>query len=202
MLIANSHLEGLYPHAWMAADGFIGNSIFFLLSGYGITLSLLGRQQTFVQYYVRRILRIYPALWLAEVVFHFLLRGFWKSAGWQDYFGFLVYPTAYGYVRQIMVFYVFFFLLRPWLRAGTLFALMAGLCLPLLGLCVYDVYRHPMEQLQLGQGQRMDLATVFLPDHAAGRISGPAAPEADGDAVAAIAPARNGFCGLCGASNS
>jgi peptidoglycan/LPS O-acetylase OafA/YrhL len=69
ILIANSHLEGLYPRSWMAADGFIGNSIFFLLSGYGITISLLGREQTFVHYYVRRILRIYPVVWLVEIIF-------------------------------------------------------------------------------------------------------------------------------------
>lgn len=150
VLIANSHLEPLYPKAWMAADGFIGNSIFFLLSGYGITLSLLGREQTFGHYYLRRILRIYPALWLIETIFHFGLQGAWKTAGWRDYVHFLVYPTAYGYVRQILIFYGLFYLLRPWLRAEMLFKLMAALCLPLLVLYGYDVWQHPMERLQLG----------------------------------------------------
>jgi peptidoglycan/LPS O-acetylase OafA/YrhL len=150
LLIANSHLEPLYPKAWMAADGFIGNSIFFLLSGYGITISLLGREQTFVQYYLRRIFRIYPALWLVEILFHFLLQGAWKSAGGRDYLHFLVYPTAYGYVRQIMVFYVLFYLLKPWLRARMLVKLMALLCLPLLGLYAYDICQNPMERLRLG----------------------------------------------------
>ena len=150
ILIANSHLEGLYPRSWMAADGFIGNSIFFLLSGYGITISLLGREQTFVHYYVRRILRIYPVVWLVEIIFDFLLQGEWKSAGWRDYVHLLVYPTAYGYVRQIMVFYALFYLMKRRLRAGVLFKLMAALCLPLFGLYAYDICQNPMDRLQLG----------------------------------------------------
>ncbi len=150
ILIANSHLEGLYPKAWMAADGFIGNSIFFMLSGYGLTLSLLGREQSFGRYYLRRILRIYPALWLVEIVFHFLLQGAWKSAGWRQYGELLVYPTAYGYVRQIMVFYVLLYFLRPVLRGGMLLNLFGFLWLPLLGLYAYDLRHNPMDRLQLG----------------------------------------------------
>ena len=42
VLIANSHLEDLYPFRPLAADGLIGNSLFFMLSGLGITLALGG----------------------------------------------------------------------------------------------------------------------------------------------------------------
>ncbi len=150
VLIANSHLEAFYPRAWMAADGFIGNSMFFMLSGYGITRSLLTKEQTFVQYYVRRIFRIYPVLWLVEILFHFLMQGAWKSARWQDYVEILVYPTSYGFVRQIMVFYVLFYFLKHWLRRVALLSLIAVLCVPLVGIYAYDICRNPMERLQLG----------------------------------------------------
>src|SRR6266436_2591637 len=80
VLIANSHLEGLYPKSWMAADGFIGNSMFFLLSGYGISLSLKSKPQSFPSYYWRRILRIYPTVWIVQVIFYFLLQSRWKNS--------------------------------------------------------------------------------------------------------------------------
>lgn len=150
ILIANSHLEPLYPRPWMAADGFIGNSIFFLLSGYGITLSLRSKQQSFVQYYLRRILRIYPALWLVELIFHLGFGGVWRTATVTDLVRILVYPTNYGYVRQVMIFYILFFCLRPWLRGRILLSLFGGLWLPLLTLCGFDLWRHPETQLHLG----------------------------------------------------
>ena len=39
LLVANSHLEHFYPFAWLAGDGLVGNSFFFLLAGFGLEQS-------------------------------------------------------------------------------------------------------------------------------------------------------------------
>ena len=64
VLIANSHLEDLYPFRQLAADGLIGNSLFFMLSGLGIALSPRTGNSGFFEWYRRRLSRIYPGLWL------------------------------------------------------------------------------------------------------------------------------------------
>lgn len=79
LLIANSHLEAFYPRPWMAADGLPGNSLFFLLSGYGLMRSAKRQDRSFGEYYSRRILRIYPALLLVVLVFQVASGMAWKS---------------------------------------------------------------------------------------------------------------------------
>ena len=128
--IANSHLEPLYPQRWMAADGLLGNAMFFLLSGYGLMSSEQKSQRSFVTYYLRRVLRIYPALLLVVVAFQVLLGGQWRTWTATDYLKFLIYPTEFGYVQQIMVYYIVFFFLARMRQARVFPMLMLALCLP------------------------------------------------------------------------
>jgi peptidoglycan/LPS O-acetylase OafA/YrhL len=94
LLIANSHLEGLYPRSWMAADGLIGNSLFFFLSGFGLMKSGQKSNRSFLNYYLRRIARIYPALWLVMFLFPLVMEGSWRDWGVADYLHRFVYLTG------------------------------------------------------------------------------------------------------------
>jgi len=132
LLIANSHLEGLYPHSWMAADGLIGNSLFFFLSGYGLVRSEQKNHRPFINYYQRRILRIYPSLWLVIILFQLGLGETWRSWTTENYVKHFIYPTEYGYIRQIMFFYIPFFFLARWQRPRLLMGLCLGLMVPYL----------------------------------------------------------------------
>src|SRR4051794_35650129 len=64
LLVANSHLEAYYSPAWLAGDGLLGNSLFFLLAGYGLAMSHAENQRSFSVWFLRRMARMYPALWL------------------------------------------------------------------------------------------------------------------------------------------
>lgn len=67
VLIANSHLESLYPKHWMAADGLLGNTIFFVLAGYGIIFSQRRRSNSSWPTsfgFIGNVMIFYPALWL------------------------------------------------------------------------------------------------------------------------------------------
>lgn len=104
-LIVNSHLESFYPYRWLAADGLLGNSMFYMISGYGIQASFRARDQAFLSYAKRRLLRIYPSVILA--LGFFLLIGVERpEAGLLGYLRLFIWPSPYTYVRLIVPFYL------------------------------------------------------------------------------------------------
>jgi len=60
VLIVNSHLDLYYPVSQLGTGGTIGNSFFFMLSGFGLLLSQRKSARGFIIWYVRRLIRIYP----------------------------------------------------------------------------------------------------------------------------------------------
>src|SRR5262245_5871015 len=57
LLIANSHLEALYPRPWLAGDGLLGNSLFYVLSGFGLAASAEARGLAgFGPWFARRLI--------------------------------------------------------------------------------------------------------------------------------------------------
>ena len=111
LLVANSHLEHFYPRAWMAGDGLLGNSLFFLLAGYGLVRSDLVRKRTFRAWMWRRLVRLYPTVLLVVAVLALGVDGGWRVWSWRDYLRELVWPTEFTFVQLIVPFYVVFFAL-------------------------------------------------------------------------------------------
>jgi peptidoglycan/LPS O-acetylase OafA/YrhL len=59
ILITNSHYTGVYPIDLIANGGLLGDVLFFSLSGF----VLVNIRVNFVEWYKKRILRIYPSIW-------------------------------------------------------------------------------------------------------------------------------------------
>ena len=112
VLIANSHLEDFYPIRQLAADGLIGNSLFFMLSGLGIALSPRTGNERFVHWYRRRLNRIYPGLWLTVLVGFVLIQGAWRNWTPLEFLSSLVWPTPYAFLAQIVLFYPVFYAVK------------------------------------------------------------------------------------------
>lgn len=115
LVIVNSHLESYYPRGFqfLAADGLLANSMFFMLSGYGVQSSLARRSQHFGSYIANRIARICPAVFLvgAAAVAAHGAQGFdWTLLGIVERF---FWPTPHTYVQLVMPFYVAAYLLAP-----------------------------------------------------------------------------------------
>lgn len=108
LLIINSHLELIYPSPWMAADGMLGNTLFFFTTGFTLAGSLQRHPaQTLAKFLWLRISRLYPALWITMV----LLPP--QAVVWNDprnWIGIMVYPTCFSFVLTIVPLYPFFFL--------------------------------------------------------------------------------------------
>ncbi len=107
--IANSHLDALYPVPLLATGGSLGNALFFMLSGYGLFLSANIQDKPFLPWYKRRILRIYPSLWLATILMIVIAQSAWRTLDIFDYVGLFVWPTAYWFITALMIFYVIFY---------------------------------------------------------------------------------------------
>ena len=111
LLIANSHIEAFYPVRQLAADGLLGDSLFFFLSGYGLALSARKSQRGFLEWYGRRLSRIYPALLLVVFAFAYVPQAGWMTWTPSDYLLNFGWGRAYPFVGQILVFYVGFYVL-------------------------------------------------------------------------------------------
>ncbi len=144
VLIANSHLENLYPFRPLAADGLIGNSMFFLLSGLGLALSPRTSEGRFASWYRRRLGRIYPGLWIAVLLGTAGWEGGWHGRGIGQSLHDLVWPTPYGFVAQIVVFYPAFYLLRALRNRRWEWGILVGLGVAYLGVSTFRYDLHAL----------------------------------------------------------
>ncbi len=111
LLITNSHFDALYPDARLGTGGALGNTLFFLLSGYGLAMSLnsgAASQEPFLSYWLRRLSKIFPVLWVVTLVVIFI-GGEWHEMAVSDWFFKLFWPLQYWFVCAIALFYALFY---------------------------------------------------------------------------------------------
>ena len=99
-LITNSHYVGVYPNDIIANGGLLGDVIFFAVSGFCLSNPKL----SFPRWYLKRILRIYPIVWII-VLFYWAI-GKYSINGWQDAFTSFIFPTVYHFVGSIILLYI------------------------------------------------------------------------------------------------
>ncbi len=138
LLIVNSHLEAFYPRSWMAADGLLGNYLFFLLSALRMVGSR-GLRDGFTTFLKNRILRIYPVVWIAAG-FVFFYAGY--PSTWARAIHVFIWPTDFTYIQLIMPFYAAFYWMHRWRAHISILSWCAALALFWI-LAVYWV-RTPM----------------------------------------------------------
>lgn len=129
LLVVNSHLEAFYPRPYFAGDGLIGYALFFFVSGLGLALSAGRGLRSFPQYYYRRILRIYPTVWLV-VIPEAIVTGAILTFSARDFVSRFIWPTHNTFVGPIMIDYALLYLaLRP--RSARFIAgVIAALAVP------------------------------------------------------------------------
>lgn len=106
ILITNSHYADIWPVSAMAAGGHWGNCLFFLVSGF----CLCHMKDSFPKWYTKRIVRIYPVLWIAVIIN--LLVGFFSIRSVSVFIQCFLYPTSYHFIASIMLLYILFYLVR------------------------------------------------------------------------------------------
>lgn len=112
IFITNSHYHHIWPIPAMAMGGHLGNCLFFMVSGF----CMYNIRASFPKWYAKRILRIYPALWIIVAV-DFLV-GRIRVQGIMAYVHCFLYPTWYHFITSIMLLYIGFYLVR-WIQQKT-----------------------------------------------------------------------------------
>lgn len=114
LLITNSHLDALYPSTIrpLATGGALGNAFFFFLSGYALQCSYRKKRGSYANWYVRRLIKIYPAF-LIVAFYEFFTQAYWHRFDINDYISFFVWPTAAWFIGAIMLFYsIYYFVMK------------------------------------------------------------------------------------------
>lgn len=131
IMITNSHYANIWPISALAFGGHFGNCIYFFLSGF----CLYNIKEMFPKWYLRRIVRIYPPLWIAATVS--LLLGFTSANGIIAYIHCYIYPTWYHFVASIMLLYIPYYIFR-WIQKKFPFnTLWLVLAVFVAYICVY-----------------------------------------------------------------
>ncbi len=110
ILITNAHYEAIYPVPVIANGGLLGDVLFFAVSGF----CLYPIRKSFLQWYGRRLKRIYPLVWIITVIY--LLLGFYQAGSFLGFVKLLIYPTYYHFVASILLLYVVYFIVAKLLQ--------------------------------------------------------------------------------------
>lgn len=107
ILVFNSHCDELYPISSFATGGAIGNSLFFIVSGYLLNINI---NRGFFKFYYNKILRIYPSMLIVSIIYMFV---------WDRYpttlrvFRFwFIWPTMFWFGGALVVFYPIIYFLK------------------------------------------------------------------------------------------
>lgn len=111
VLITNSHQEEIYPIRILASGGLLGDVIFFAISGYCLYSM---KQQGVGKWYVKRLRRVYPPVWLTAGVF--LVTGLYGTVGIRRVLELMFYPTHYHFVASILVLYILFYFVMKFIN--------------------------------------------------------------------------------------
>ncbi len=106
VLITNSHYADIWPVSSLAFGGHLGNCLYFFLSGF----CLFHIKDVFPKWYLKRLLRIYPAVWIVNTLDLLVGR---TSIG--EFIGFVhcyFYPTWFHFIGSIMLLYVLYYIVR------------------------------------------------------------------------------------------
>ena len=124
VLITNSHYASIWPLPALSFGGHIGNCLYFFLSGF----CLYNIKERFPKWYISRIIRIYPAVWIVNSVD--LLVGRTHIGEFMGFVHCYLYPTWFHFISSIMISYIFYYIVRyiqtrlkmdiRWIMAGTL----------------------------------------------------------------------------------
>lgn len=105
-MITNSHFSDIWPVSALAFGGHFGNCIYFFLSGF----LLYNIGDGFPKWYAKRLIRIYPAVWIASAIN--ILPTFTSDYGIMAYVHCFLFPTRFHFVASILLLYVFFYFFR------------------------------------------------------------------------------------------
>ena len=134
VLITNSHYAHIWPISSLAVGGQLGNCLFFFISGF----TLYHIKAAFPKWYAKRIIRVYPALWMVNIIF-FLL-GRFSADSLIAVIHCFIFPTWFHFVGSIMLLYLFYYFIRTIQKHWKIDTRWIMLAVLILDLVLYLVF--------------------------------------------------------------
>lgn len=140
LLITYSHMGLLFPrYGGLVTGGAIGDGLFFFCSGFTL---FLGRDGGFMNWYKRRMSRIYPSVIMWALLSSMAFGWVWSATD-------LVTTPKYWFLPCIMVYYAIFYLIRRFLMRYMKWVFYGSfLLIAVLSLFVLDM-RHSVMYAQV-----------------------------------------------------
>ena len=106
LLIINSHYDQIYPIQALATGGAIGNALFFAVSGF----CLYPITQPFQKWILPKLKKIY----IPTIIMNIIALSTYKSGelSISTFVSIFIWPTLYWFIGAIVLFYIFYYLLR------------------------------------------------------------------------------------------
>ena len=136
LLITYSHMALLFPrHGGLVTGGAIGDGLFFFCSGFTL---FLGRDGGFLNWYKRRVSRIYPSIIMWALLSAVAFGWIWKVTD-------LITTPKYWFIPCIMIYYAIFYVIRRFLM-NHMKVVLAGslLVITILSFFVLDMNKSVM----------------------------------------------------------
>lgn len=106
VFITNSHYADIWPISSLAMGGHLGNCLYFFLSGF----CLFNIKEAFPKWYLKRIIRIYPTLWIVNSID--LIAGRTSITEFMGFVHCFFYPTWFHFIGSIMILYAVYYIVR------------------------------------------------------------------------------------------
>ncbi|MFK2339941.1 acyltransferase family protein [Bacteroides fragilis] len=107
IFITNSHFIPLYKDISpsLATFGVHGNALFFFVSGFVLMMGFEKKQDLFVNWYKKRIQRLWPSVFLWSIIAAII----WKDPiTWKN----LLIANNYWFLQCIAIYYILFYILE------------------------------------------------------------------------------------------
>ena len=104
MLITNSHFKGIYPSDILSFGGGMGVALFYMISGY--LLTNINQKTKFIQWYKKRLLRLYIPLWIFDIIAIFI--GFIKINSTEDIILTFLFPGTWFSASMVICYPIYF----------------------------------------------------------------------------------------------
>lgn len=159
ILITNSHYTNIWPYSFMAFGGLLGDILYFAISGF----CLADIRESFPRWYLKRILRIYPILWIVNTIG--VSVGYFKISSIKMFIELFIYPTYFHFIASIMVLYIIFYFIVKYLLGKIGFKAVM-VCLTVLYVAIYlflyDKSYYHIDVVEEGMVRFLFLASMLL----------------------------------------
>lgn len=130
VLITNSHYTSIWPYSFMAFGGLLGDVLYFAISGF----CLADIKESFPRWYLKRILRIYPILWIVNIIG--VSVGFFKITSIKTFITLFIYPSYFHFIASIMMLYIIYYFIVKYVLQRISFKVVM-VCLSVFYVAIY-----------------------------------------------------------------